>query len=49
MEGLNNGTPLFVAAYPVAWRIGVVDDDGYRGFEYIRWELHVTQHAGADR
>ena len=37
MEGLSNGTPLFVAAYPVAWRIEVVNDDRHRGFEYARW------------
>jgi len=36
MEGVNDGTQLYVAAYPIAWRIEVVDDDEHRGFEYIR-------------
>ena len=27
---------LRVAAYPVAWRIEIVDDPNHRGFEYIR-------------
>jgi hypothetical protein len=35
MEELKN-RPLSVAAYPVAWRVEVVDDDKHRGFEYIR-------------
>jgi len=36
MEGLGNGTALSVAAYPVAWRVEVVNDDKHRGFEYVR-------------
>ena len=36
MEGLNDGTPLFVAAYPVAWRIETVNDEKHRGFEYVQ-------------
>ena len=48
MEGLGNGTLLRVDVYPVAWKIEVVDDDEHRGFDYIRSELHVTQHTGAD-
>ena len=43
MEGINNGTPLFVGAYPVAWRFEVVDDDKHRGFEYVRSELGAAQ------
>ena len=46
MEGLDDGTALYVAAYPVAWRIELVDDDAHRGFEYARWELDVTRCAG---
>ena len=36
MEGLDNGTLLYVGAFPMAWRIEVVDDDKYRSFEYVR-------------
>ena len=42
-------TPLYVAAYPVAWKIEIVNDEKHRGFEYIRSELHLTQHTEADR
>ena len=49
MEGLGDGSLLRVAAYPVAWRIEVVNDDDHRGFEYIRSELHVAQHIGTVR
>jgi len=48
MEGVNDGTQLYVAAYPIAWRIEVVDDDEHRGFEYIRSGLDV-KHIGAAR
>ena len=34
-------SPLVVSAYPVAWRIEVVDEDIHRGFEYVRSELYV--------
>lgn len=43
MVGLNNNCPLCVAAYPVAWRFDVVNDEIHRGFEYVRSELHVTR------
>ena len=46
MEGINNGTPLYVTTYPVAWRIEIVDDGLLRGFEYVRSELDVTRHIG---
>jgi len=36
MNGLTDGTPLFVTGYPTAWRIENVDDVMYRGFEYVR-------------
>jgi hypothetical protein len=42
MKGITNGTQLLVSAYPVAWRIEVVNDDLHRGFELIRLELDVT-------
>ncbi|KAF9649750.1 hypothetical protein BDM02DRAFT_3113175, partial [Thelephora ganbajun] len=29
-------SPLMVTAYPVAWRVEVVDDAKHRGFEYVR-------------
>ena len=40
---------LPVAAFPVAWRIKIVDDDKHRGFEYVRSELYVTRHTEVDR
>ena len=49
MEGLSNGTPLYVAAFPVAWRIEVFDDDKYRGFEYVRSELDEVRYFRAVR
>ena len=42
MEGLNDGIPLFVNAYPVAWRIEVINDDIHRGFGYIRSVMNTT-------
>jgi len=36
MDGTNNGNPVYVAAYPIAWRVEVVDEGKHRGFEYIR-------------
>ena len=36
MEGMGDESILSVAAYPVAWRIEVVNDDAHRGFEYVR-------------
>ena len=47
LEGVNDGDPLYVGAYPVAWRIEVVDDDKHRDFEYVRWGLDVTRPIGA--
>ena len=40
---------LSVAAFPVAWRVEIVDDNEHRAFEFVRWELHVTWYTGADR
>ena len=40
------GSPLSVAAYPVAWRIEVVDDHKRRGFGYVRSGLDITQCDG---
>ena len=49
MEGLNDGTPIYVAAYPVAWRIELDDDDdAHRGFEYVRWEPDIILERFAD-
>ena len=42
MEGMENRCPLSVAAYPVAWRVEVVNEDPHRGFEYVRYELRVA-------
>ena len=44
--GLENGSPLSVSGYPVAWRVEVVNDDIHRGFEYVRSEHHVTHPTG---
>ena len=46
MEGISNGTPLSVAAYPVAWRIEIVDDIKHRDFEYVRSVLDVVRCIG---
>jgi len=35
-EGLGEGAQLFVAAYLVAWRVEIVNDEKHRGYEYIR-------------
>jgi len=45
MVGLGNDKPISVSAYPVAWRIEVVNDDIFRGFEYVRSEHHLTCRA----
>ena len=45
MEAINNGTPIYVTAYPVAWRIEVVNHGIHRGFEYVRSGLDVTWHT----
>ena len=42
MVGLQDGCVLSVVAYPVAWRVEVVNDDKHRGFEYVRSEQIVT-------
>ena len=44
--GLENGSLLSVAAFPVAWRVEVVNDDIHRGFEYVRSEHDVTPLSG---
>ena len=36
MDGFGNGSPLCVATYPVAWRIEIVKDEEYNGYEYVR-------------
>jgi len=45
MEGLDQSAPIFVAPYPIAWRVEVVEDDKHRGFEYIRL-VEVAQRIG---
>jgi len=44
MEGLNDGIALFANAYPVAWRIEVIDHGIHRGFGYVQSVLDI-QHA----
>ena len=46
MDGIKESS-LSVAAYPVAWRVEVVNDDKHRGFEYVRSELDVTRRIRA--
>ncbi|KAF9648155.1 hypothetical protein BDM02DRAFT_2340785 [Thelephora ganbajun] len=36
MAGLENKCAISVAAYPVAWRVEIVNDGLHRGFEYVR-------------
>jgi len=45
MVGLENENPISLSTYPVAWKIEVVNDDIYRGFEYVRFEHHFTRPA----
>jgi len=45
MEGLNDGTALYVAAYPVAWRIEIVNDGSRRGFGCVLLGLDFTRRA----
>ena len=45
MVGLEDGNPISVSTYPAAWRIEVVNDDIYRGFEYVRSGHHFTRSA----
>ncbi|KAF9642075.1 hypothetical protein BDM02DRAFT_2708081 [Thelephora ganbajun] len=40
MEGLNDATPLYVNAYPVAWRVETVNDGIHSGFEYFLLGTH---------
>lgn len=47
LNGLNDGTTLCVGAYPVAWRVEIVDEDEHRGFEYVR--LAQTSLDGLER
>ncbi|KAF9648157.1 hypothetical protein BDM02DRAFT_2342502 [Thelephora ganbajun] len=37
LNGVQNCATLRVAAYPVAWRVEIVNDDRHRGFEYVRF------------
>ena len=36
LDGLGNGTSISVAAFPVAWRVEVVNEKRYRGWDYVR-------------
>jgi len=37
LKGFQDMTTLRVGAYPVAWRVEIVNDDNHRGFEYVRF------------
>ena len=43
MDSVANGCTLYTTAYPVAWRIEIVDDDAHRGFEYVRSEHDIAR------
>jgi len=47
MVGLENGSALFVVAYPVAWKVEVVNDEIHRDFEYVRSERVLTSSGTA--
>ena len=36
IDGLGNGTSISVSAFPVPWRADVVNDERYRGYDYVR-------------
>ena len=36
LNGIANRYAVSVAEFPVAWKIEVVNDAEYRGFEYVR-------------
>jgi len=42
MNGVANGTLLFVTAYPAAWRIEIANEI-YRGLEYVRFYWGPTK------
>jgi len=44
-QGLNDGTPVPVTPYPVAWRIERAEDAIYDGFEYVRFHLGSTKRT----
>jgi len=41
----SGDSQLVVTVHPVPWRIKVVDDPKYRGFEYIRFSWGTTEFA----
>ena len=36
LYGMGNQSAVSVSEFPVAWKILEVEDDKYRGFEYVR-------------
>ena len=36
MQGISDGTPVFLTLYPVAWRVERAEETIYRAFEYVR-------------
>ena len=49
VAGIENGCLLSVVAYPVAWRLEIVDDEIHRRFEYVRSEHYIIRPTGAAR
>ena len=36
LNGIGNGFAVSVSELPVAWKLHVVEDTKYQGFEYVR-------------
>ena len=41
LDGLGNATPISVAAFPVAWRVEVVKEKRYHGWDYVRYTPNI--------
>ena len=40
---MPKNSPLTVASYPMPWRVELVNDEKYRGFEYVRLGQDITR------
>ena len=36
IDGLGDETSISVSAFPVPWRVDVVNEERYRGYDYVR-------------
>jgi hypothetical protein len=48
LEGTGGGSVVSVSEFPVAWKVTVVEDVKYKGFEYVRYDL-VSRHTALGR